>query len=241
MTATTTIPTAEAWEEIPGFSRYRINIATREIQSSAKSRGREWRPLTIRQSGNVWIRSDKNKPYAGSPARILYCALHKINPLRLDRNLYVTEAKDGTLRLCDSREFNQYRLKNKPTRTEGYIKGEYQKAKRVIDLILDAYESENYTPVVSEIWSYEAKVKDFLRARGLAYNNDKIEEIWMQVFDITIDAIKKRKAYIVNVLGYLKRVAITLVTNERKIRERVKSLEAIAGTPKAMRVEPSQY
>ena len=230
--------TEGAWAAIPGFSRYRINTVTREIQSMNKSGGREWRTLKVHTNGHVGIRSDKNKTFAGSPNRLLYCALHNVNPQRLDSNLFVIEAKDGTLRLFDRREFNQFRIKDRPTRTEAYIKGEYEKAKRVIDIILTAYKTEDYTQVVAEIWSYEGKIKDFLKIRNLAFNKDRIEEIWMQVFDITIDAIKKRKAYIVNVLGYLKRVAITIVTNERKIKERVRSLETMTGTPRAMRVEP---
>ncbi len=238
-TETQKTPSDEAWVGIPGFSKYRINTETREIQSQNKSKGKEWRTLKLRMNGHVWMHSDKNKTFAGRPQRILYCALHGINPTRLDSNLFVVETKDGTLRLCDKREFNQFRLKEKPIRTESYIKGEYQKAKRVIDIILEAYETENYSKVVSEIWSCEADLKKFLQVRGLAFKEERMEEIWMQIFDVTIDAIKKRKAYIVNVLGYLKRVAITLVTNERKINEKVRSLESMTTTPKSMRVEPA--
>lgn len=230
--------TEGAWATIPGFSKYRINTETREIQSINRSRGKEWRTIKAQGNGAICIKADKGKSYTAQPNRFCYCALHNINPLRLDSHLYVTEAADGTLRLLDSREFNQFRIKDRPTRSEAYLKGEYEKAKRVIDIILAAYQTENYTQVVTEIWSYEGKVKDFIKARGLAFAADKIEEIWMQVFDITLDAIRKRKAYIINVLGYLKRVAITIAANERKIKERVRSLETMTRTPRAMRVDP---
>lgn len=227
------------WITIPGFSRYRINPETREIQSSNLSRGKEWRTMKVKRNGMVGIKSDKNESYGSYPKRLLYCALHGINPLRMNSRLFVTEAADGTLHICDISGFNQFRLKEKPVRTDSSIKEDYRRAKRIIDLILQAYETEDYSQVVSEIWQYEKQIKHFLRLRGLAYNEEKIEEIWMQIFDVIIDAIKKRKAYIVNVLGYLKRIAVTLVTNERKMRKRMMSIETLTSTPEAMRVKPN--
>ena len=90
----------DKYKVIPGFSRYRINTETREIQSNPHWKG--WRAIKPHRNGLYRIISDNREvEYAGSPTRILYAAQRGINPAKIGKHLAVVERQDGELVLLD--------------------------------------------------------------------------------------------------------------------------------------------
>lgn len=87
---------------IPGFSHYRINRETKEVQSNRQ--GRKWRNLKIHSCGCYRLISDKKNAYNATPNRLLYAAQRGINPAKMSGDLFVVE-RDGELCLFDRRAY----------------------------------------------------------------------------------------------------------------------------------------
>lgn len=206
---------------IPGFSHYRINRETKEVQSN--KRFEKWKAIKVHSDGCYRLISDKKNAYHATPNRLLYAAQRGINPASIRSNLYVVEY-EGELRLFDSKAFAAYRVSRRPKRTKETIREEYLQAIRFAQIVLTAYDTDDYTQVVTEIWKYENKMRGYMRVRNIAQNEEKQNELWMQTFDVTLDAIKNRRAYIVNLWGYLTRVVRTLHANIIKTNKLITSL-----------------
>lgn len=206
---------------IPGFSHYRINRETKEVQSNRQ--GGKWRNLKIHSCGCYRLISDKKNAYNATPNRLLYAAQRGINPAKMSGDLFVVE-RDGELCLFDRRAFTIYTNKSRQKKTKEAVRDEYLQAIQFAQTVLTAYDTDDYTQVVTEIWKYENKMRSYMRMRNIAQNEEKQNELWMQTFDVTLDAIKNRRAYIVNLWGYLTRVVRTLHANIIKANKLITSL-----------------
>lgn len=211
----------DAFIVIPGFSHYWINRETKEVQSNRQ--GGKWKAIKLHSCGCYRLTSDKMHKYHATPNRLLYAAQRGINPASIRGDLFVVEC-DGELRLFDRRAFANYGVSRRPKRTKETVRDDYLQAIRFAQIVLTAYDTDDYTQVVTEIWKYENKMREYMRVRNIAQSEEKQNELWMQTFDITLDAIKNHRAYIVNLWGYLTRVLRTIHANLVKANKIIKSL-----------------
>lgn len=207
---------------IPGFPRYRIIRETKEVHSLGRD-GR-WKTIRAHRCGCYRLLDDDKREYAAKPDRLLYAAQRGIDPSKMGRDLFVVE-RGGELCLLDRRALAVRTNKSKPKKSEDTIREEYRQAIYVAQTILAAYDTGDYAHVVAEIWKYESRARQYMRAHKMALNEEKQDELWMQAFDVTIDAIKNRRAYVVNLWGYLTRVLRTLHANIIKANSMIRSLD----------------
>lgn len=207
---------------IPGFEAYRISPETKEIQSSKQGK---WKPLKIKYCGCYRLTDKTGEIYTAKPSRILYAALNNIDPRLIGKNLYVVE-QGRNIMLVDRAEFADYMAERRPSKKAETIRQEYKQAIKLCNIILQAYETEDYTQVVSEIWKYENKLRAYMYARRIAINREKQNELWAQTFEVVLDAIREKRAYIVNMWGYLTRVLRTIHANMMRQKKLIISYDA---------------
>lgn len=211
----------DKYKVIPGFSRYRINTETREIQSNPHWKG--WRAIKPHRNGLYRIISDNREvEYAGSPTRILYAAQRGINPAKIGKHLAVVERQDGELVLLDRKALVEQTLKKKKKSIEA-VKAEYNEMVSFCRCVLEAYNTEDYTEVVTRIWQKQNEVVAYIRANKMSLKEEAINEMWMQAFDITLTNIRNNGAVICNIGAYLKRVVRTLYAQKLKVNKLLRS------------------
>lgn len=209
---------------IPGFSRYRINTETEEVQSNVYGKG--WKKIKPHRNGLVRIISDdKEIEYSGSPTRILYAAQRGINPAKMGRNLVVVKQQDGELMLLDRKALVERNIKLKKPRSIETAKEEYANAIDFCRCVLRAYETEDYTEVVTHIWKKHGEVVAYIRANNMCQTEEGINEMWMQAFDITLTNIRNKGSFVCNVGAYLKKVIRSIYAQKLKINKLLRSYD----------------
>lgn len=208
---------------IPGFTRYRINTETKEVQS--KALGKQWRNIKPHRNGLIRLVSDdRTNEYAGTPIRILYAAQRGINPAKMGRDLSVVEI-NGELVLLDRKALIEQKAKNRKPRNVEVAKAEYNNAIDFCRCVLAAYETNDYTPIVTRIWQKRDEVVKYIRANNICLVEENINEIWMQAFDITLNHIRNNHTFICNLSAYLKRVVRSLHLQKVKIDKMIRSYD----------------
>lgn len=209
---------------IPGFERYRIHRETREVQSIAL--GNRWKPIKAHRNGLVRIISnDRTQEYAGRPIRILYAALRGINPAKISRDLVVIE-HNGELQLLDRRALaERIQATRKAGRSKTVATAEYKAAIDFCACVLRAYQTDDYTEVVTRIWQEKPQIDKFMRTRNISHTEEGINEIWMEAFDITLSHIRNNGAFIANLPAYLRRIVSTIHAKRIKVNKILRSYD----------------
>lgn len=212
------------YKTIPGFSRYRINTETREVQSNAYGKG--WKKIKTHRNGLVRIISDDREiEYSGSPTRILYAAQRGINPAKMGKHLAVVEQQNGELVLLDRKAFIERNLKQKKARSVEVAKEEYANAIEFCRSVLRAYETGDYTDIVTKIWQKHDEAVAYIKANKMSLTEEGINEMWMQVFDITLTNIRNKGSFVCNVSAYIRKVIRTLYAQKLKINKLLRSYD----------------
>ena len=214
----------DKYKVIPGFSRYRINTETEEVQSNAFGKG--WKKIKPHRNGLVRIISDdKGTEYSGNPTRILYAAQRGINPAKMGRHLVVVKQKDGELVLLDRKALAERNIKQWTPKSAEAAKEEYANAIDFCRCVLRAYETEDYTEVVTHIWKKHSEVVAYIRANRMCLTEEGVNELWMQAFDITLTNIRNKGSFVCNIGAYLKKVIRTLYAQKLKINKLLRSYD----------------
>ncbi len=212
------------YKTIPGFSRYRINTETEEVQSNAFGKG--WKKIKPHRNGLVRIISDdKRTEYAGSPTRILYAAQRGINPAKMGRHLVVVKQKDGELVLLDRKALAERNIKQRTPKSVESAKEEYAKAIDFCRCVLRAYETEDYTEVVTHIWKKHDEAIAYIKANKMSLTEEGVNEMWMQVFDIVLTNIRNKGSFVCNVSEYIRKVIRTLYAQKLRVNKLLRSYD----------------
>jgi hypothetical protein len=212
------------YKTIPVFSRYRINTETEEVQSNAFGKG--WKKIKPHRNGLVRIISDdKGTEYAGSPTRILYAAQRGINPAKMGRHLVVVKQKDGELVLLDRKALAERNIKQRTPKSVESAKEEYAKAIDFCRCVLRAYETEDYTEVVTHIWKKHDEAVAYIKANKMSLTEEGVNEMWMQVFDIVLTNIRNKGSFVCNVSAYIRKVIRTLYAQKLRVNKLLRSYD----------------
>lgn len=209
---------------IPGFERYRIHRETKEVQSNAL--GGRWKPIKVHRNGLIRIISnDRTQEYAGRPIRILYAAMRGINPAKISRDLAVIE-HNGELQLLDRRALaERIQATKKAGRNRTVATAEYEAAIEFCGCVLRAYQTDDYTEVVTRIWQEKPQIEKFMRARNISHTDEGVNEIWMEAFDITLSHIRANGSFIANLPAYLRRTVAAIHAKRVKVNKILRSYD----------------
>lgn len=209
---------------IPGFERYRIHRETKEVQSNAL--GGRWKPIKVHRNGLIRIISnDRTQEYAGRPIRILYAAMRGINPAKISRDLAVIE-HNGELQLLDRRALaERVQATKKAGRNRAVAAAEYKAAIEFCGCVLRAYQTDDYTEVVTRIWQEKPQIEKFMRTRNISHTEQRVNEIWMEAFDITLSHIRANGSFIANLPAYLRRTVAAIHARQVKVNKILRSYD----------------
>ena len=185
---------------IPGFERYRIHVDTLEVQSSANSRKDNPTWYTLKPNQNqVEIRDNKRKRVIKCHLpRLLYAALHGIDPTALASDAQVV-MRDGTLVVTDINGCREYaEARKKSMQTKEIVQSKYTDTILFCQMILDAYHTNNFGPVIEEFMKYRRIVEAYIRKKKLAYSENSVKRLWEMSFDRAIECIVNHKCVITN-------------------------------------------
>lgn len=203
----------ETWLPIPGLSKYEIS---RDLKVRNKRTGKLLTP-NIRQE--VRLRRDDDRVYTVRTYRLLYAALHGV---RLDstRKVVFYDEGNGKISLISSEELLARMRDNR-----GYIRpdvccGYYKEALAVIEMILDAYETGDFSRIAGEIYKQEdLLVRHMVGNLGVA--TDTAREAFSVIAERMLTSIKEKTVTVYNVKSYLCRLANAYITERRKINKRI--------------------
>lgn len=209
------------WIKIPGFSKYEINRESRQVRSSCKGKSRILKIL----NGSYKLRSDDGSLYRAKDIRFLYSATKNIDPRDIPRVYNVVKTKDNGFVLRSRQEMNEelrkYLIKKKKFDVE---KG-YREAIDFCEVVLQAYRTCDFSKVINEIESRKAKVTEYIIRNGIAVKPERVQEVWEEILINVLDCIIEKRAYIVNLTGYLNRVARVHAVKKR-LEKKTVSLDA---------------
>ena len=191
---------------IPGFEEYRISPETKEIQSSKQGK---WKPIKTGY-GRCALKDKAGAVYNISVKRLLYAALNQIDPRNIDKNLYVVE-KDGTLELMNPSKCASYIGKTRKKRKEKIkpletILDEYKQTIQFCEIMVNAYKTHDFTPVVSEMRKYENELRNYMRVHKICNTPEEQEKLLLRTFDRVLSLIRDEHKYISALKTYLLKV-----------------------------------
>lgn len=211
----------EVWYPIPGFPSYEVstNFKVRNIV-----KGRE---LSISRNGNVFLRDTKD--YRTNIPRVLYAAIHQINPRDLGR-VFIVADSDNNIKLIERSDFlrslnNSKRYNEKST--ESAI-AYYEAMRNTIDTILKFYETGDLTDVFYMVYQEEDAIIDYARKRGLIESEEMGTELFYTIAEKLITGIQKKEYLCIDIPKYLKRMARSYSAAWRKEYSKVQTYSRIS-------------
>lgn len=208
---------------IPGFTHYRICKETKKVQSNYKN---EWKDLKPDRS-KILTLYNEGKRYVFSINRLLYAVEKDISLADIPRNILVAE-QSGKLLLITRNSFVEHCKLNErrmAIRDRVDIRDQYLQGIHFAQLVLSAYDTGDYSQVIAEIWKHENYLRKYIRAKAIAVNKEKQDELISQVFDRTLKAITARTASILNLLGYMKIILRAIHSELLKEKKRLISYD----------------
>lgn len=184
---------------IPGFTRYRINIKTMEVQSCCKrgpnSMHGKWHTIKPQpQSGAVGMHPDENKADFAryKPERILWAAINGTDVRDIGDDIIVT-AINGKLQALHRDEFNaelRRRISlNKRFSTPQNVEQAFTERIEMLCKLREAYKTGKYNPIITE---YIMPLKEAVTKRyAVKYNcsPDFVNELWSNVLILAIERL----------------------------------------------------
>lgn len=210
----------EEYITIPGFPKYRINPKNGEVQSCQKN---GWKSLRPKPTGNLLINGDIRTRIRAD--RLLYAALRNINPALIPKGLSVVKTETGGLTLVDHMEFLHSDKITRKKKSAEELRQTYLQSISLCNTILQAYETDDYSQVIAELSKYENDMRDYMRARRIAYTKDTQDELWAQALDFVIQGIRDRRLFVSDASKYLKRVIRSQHAKLMELKKRIRSLD----------------
>lgn len=183
---------------IPGFTKYRINVKTMEVQSCCKrgpnSMHGEWHTIKPKRNGSIELHPDNNKAdYARyKPERILWAVMNGIDVRDINRNVIIT-AMNGKIQALDKDEFfaeiRKRVSQNKRFSTPQDVEQALTERIEMLRKLREAYKTKKYNQVVKEyILPYEETIKKRYAVK-FRYSTDYVNELWSNVLLLAIERL----------------------------------------------------
>lgn len=202
---------AEIWYAIPGFPNY-------EISSLYKVRKANGKILNC-YNKEYNLRRDK-RAYSLSAPRLLYAALHNIDPSELKRVL-VVDIK-GKLTVMTRSEYIMY--VNTKVKSPGLDKNTsreyYKKAICFAQMVLSYYDTNDISEIAGELLKYEGRIKAYIRKGGYSTCDEVVNEAWNSIIANVLSHIRDGKASILEPYNYLRRSVRTYFSIMRQYEKK---------------------
>lgn len=172
----------DEWKEIPGYPNYQINISTLDVKNISTNK-----TLVIRK-GLVQLCGDVDRVSINIP-RLLFCATRGINPNQVPRNILIL-MEDGNPVAYDRNTYmsekikNVYHEKSNKSPLEYYLNG-----RKFIDKVINAIQSDDYSLVVKELYSYYDKLVGRIIKNGLMRVESEAKELASEAIERVIKNI----------------------------------------------------
>lgn len=210
------------WIKIPGFSKYEINRESRQVRSRCKGKLRILKIL----NGSYKLRSDDGSLYRAKDIRFLYSATKNIDPRDIPRVYNVVKTKDNGFVLRSRQEMNEELREYLRKKKKFDVEKGYREAVCFCNIVMQAYRTRDFSMVINEIESRKAEVTEYIFRNGIAVRPERVQELWEEASSNVLDCIVEKRAYIVNLTGYLNRVVRSYAARKEKLEKTVVSLDA---------------
>lgn len=201
----------EQWYPVPGFPKY-------EISSMGRLKGVGGHMLTYRNRNQYALRRDRRQ-YDISPQRLLYAALHDMDPLDL-RGIYIVAVK-GKLVPMTRVELCRYAYTQakKPSLGKATAVEYYKENIRFSQMMIDYYETRDISTVAEELMKCERRIKAYI-IKVWEPAGDGADEAWSEIITRVLSYISDGNISIIDPYSYLRRCAKSYFTDLKKYRKR---------------------
>ena len=148
---------------------------------------------------------DDREVYNVKPERLLFAALNHVNPRKLGKDLYVV-AQGKDLLLFDRAGYNRHLQGQRHAKSIEDIMARYEQTVRFCAIVMKAYETDDYSQVIEEIYKYGDKLRAYMCSSRISVKRETQDELLAQTFDAALVNIRKKSAYVANLWGYLTRI-----------------------------------
>lgn len=210
----------EKWYRIPGFPDYEVS----NLYEVRKADGK----MLKRRNKEYFLRRDK-RTYTLSAPRLLYAALHEVDPSELKRVL-VVDVK-GELTLMTRPEYIMYvntRLKS-PGLGKETAKEYYKRSIRFAQMVLSYYETDDISEIAGELLKYEDRIKAYMREYRYSTCDEIVDEAWSSILANVLSYISRGNASIIEPYNYLRRSVKTYFSVMRQCEKKKVRLDKIEG------------
>ncbi len=209
---TTEIDTTQ-WILIPGFLNYKINKETCDIISKSRNK---W--VLLKKNKKISMTPEVGNRFGTTKIRILYGALHGIDPRDIPRTICIRISKDGEIKAVYKSEINKEIIKKMAyRRNEENIEDKYKEGLCFSNIVLECYRSGEYATLWKEIIGKKTYVYNYLRKRFRIRCETSLESIWTGISELALDNIMSRKAYVPCLNYYLAALCRSYVVKRRKL------------------------
>ncbi len=207
--------------KIPGFGCYQIEPGTKEVWSCRWNRWHLMKPKTLYYRLTA---DDDGQKYGFMPNRLLFAALRGIDPRKIGGELRVVE-RDGKLELTDIAGQNKLALTNWSDRRFKDVEGGYRRIIRMCELVLHAYETDDWVPVLEELRRHEGRMRTYLTVHRLAADRRRQDELLAQTFDLVLCRMRDRRTFVYNAEPYLIKVLRGVHAQDSRRRRMTRRLD----------------
>lgn len=204
----------ETWLPIPGFPRYEVN---KNLEVRNKRTGRLMK-LNVR--GEVRLRRPNKQEYAVRACRLLYAAIHGVDPGNIRRVVYYDEG-NGRMTLIGDKELLAKMRDNRTYVSPDTCCDYYKEAQETIRTILDAYETEDFSRIADKIYQCEDFLTRYMIANLGVTSSETIREAFFSIAEQTLTSIKEKTATVYNVKPYLIRLTRAYFSKMHEINKRI--------------------
>lgn len=169
------------WKEIPDYPNYHINIHTLSVKNVFTNR-----VLMIRK-GLIQLCNDRERITINMP-RLLFCATRGVKPKLVPRDILII-MEDGYPTAYDRKTYMSDKMKDVYAKVNKTPLESYTNARVFIDLVITAIQSNDYTHIIKELYSYRKKLIGHIIKNGVMRNENDAEELASAAIERTLTNI----------------------------------------------------
>lgn len=202
---------------IKGFDGYYIDMDKKTVYKTNKYGKLEpARTDKVRHYISMWSKDDKRQHFY-MIGRIMFAVLNDMDIRKIPKDIYITLDQSGNPYIVE----NCIQFMKTPYRGMEDIITDLKEQIRLANLLINAYQSEDYTPVINEFYKVRQDMEKYIIYRGYAMNEESINELIGEAIDRIATALVAKRLRVGNVKSYFKYIIRTIVSEKVKIKKSI--------------------
>lgn len=201
---------------IKGFDGYYIDIDNKTVYKTKNNQLLPARVDPARGYVSIYSKEDKKQYFYHLP-RIIFATLNDIDIRKIPSSIRITLDGKGNPYIVDN---NIQFIKHPYKGTDNIIK-DLQEQIRLANLLLESYESGNYTEIINEFYNEIPYIKKYIAQNGYAYNETNINYLIDEAIDRILNCLINKRLRVSNIRNTFRYIIRTIAKKRLKIKKQI--------------------